>query len=223
MTRAFSAAGATVVAVDLRPEVLELHSSNPAVRPVQADISTTDGIDQVFEATEGSLHVLCNNAGVMDRLALVDDITEEEWERVLRVNLTAPFLLCRRAVPTMVAQGSGVILNMSSIAGLRAGRAGAAYAASKFGLIGLTQNIASTFGHQGIRSNAICPGPALTDFSTNLDFESERVQRIVTRDQFKPRKVTPERIAALALFLASDEGSEINGAAIPLDLGVSSY
>jgi NAD(P)-dependent dehydrogenase (short-subunit alcohol dehydrogenase family) len=223
MTRVFSGAGAKVIAVDLRGDALDAVANEPGVRTVQADISTSEGVDRVFDAAAGTLDILCNNAGVMDGLAWVDELLEEEWERVMRVNLTSAFLLCRRAVPLMVSAGGGVILNMSSIAGVRGGRSGVAYATSKFGLIGLTQNIAATFGDAGIRSNAICPGPASTDFSMNIDVSSERAQRMVTRDRQKPGRVTPERIAALALFLASDDGADISGAAISVDLGATSF
>lgn len=150
------AMGADVTAVDLDARAMDrLRAADAGVRCVVGDVTHEAVAD---EAVGDGVDLLCNNAGLLDGMALVDELSVAEWQRVLHVNLTAPFLFARRAIPAMVARGGGAIVNVSSVAGLRGARAGAAYTASKHGLIGLTRNIAATFGPQGVRCNAVCPG-----------------------------------------------------------------
>jgi short chain dehydrogenase len=104
-------------------------------------------------------------AGIVDRLLPVGELTDEVWERVLAVNLTGPMLAMRAAIPAMLRAGGGVIVNVSSIGGLFGARGGAAYAASRHGLIGLTKNVAATYGRDGIRAIAVCPGAVDTGIS----------------------------------------------------------
>src|SRR6476469_7745146 len=106
----------------------------------------------------GRLDILCNNAGIMDLMTPAGDVPLELWERVLSVNLTGPFLACRRAIPLMVSQGGGKIINTASEAGLRGGAAGTPYTVSKHGVVGLTRSIAFHYASHGIRCNAVCPG-----------------------------------------------------------------
>jgi NAD(P)-dependent dehydrogenase (short-subunit alcohol dehydrogenase family) len=155
-------------------------------------------------------------------MLLVDQVSEAEWDRVIAVNLTGPYLLCNRAIPRMVRQHGGVIINTASLSGIRGGRAGAAYTASKFGLVGLTQNIAATYGAQGIRCNAICPGAVVTDILGSAELGPD-ADRLRNRDREKPPAVQPDRIAHVALFLAMDESSYMNGAIIPVDGGASAF
>jgi NAD(P)-dependent dehydrogenase (short-subunit alcohol dehydrogenase family) len=151
---------------------------------------------------------------------LIDELPDETWNAAVAVNLTAPFLLCKRAVRRMVPQGGGVILNTASVAGLRGGRGGPVYTATKWGLIGLTQNIAATFGDRGIRCNAICPGPTRARPSSELLADlPEQAVALLTRDRDKPEPCPPEQVAAVAVFLATDDAARINGAAIPVDGG----
>ncbi len=130
-------------------------------------------VDAVVEravAAFGGLDVLVNNAGVMDRMSALAETDDAEWERVIRINLTAPFLLTRAALPHMLAAGHGSILFTASEAGLRGGAAGAAYTAAKHGVIGLVKNLAVMYRKQGIRANAIAPGPT----ATNIQVERPR-------------------------------------------------
>jgi NAD(P)-dependent dehydrogenase (short-subunit alcohol dehydrogenase family) len=220
MVDLFLAAGVRVIAADNRGERLD--SLPEGAIKVEADVSTAAGADRIIGAAGDRLDILCNNAGVLDRMLLVDQVTEEDWNRVIAVNLTGPFLLCNRALPMMVRQGAGVIINTASLSGIRGGRAGAAYTASKFGLVGLTQNIAATYGSRGIRCNAICPGAVVTDIlgSAELGPDAERIRN---RDREKPPPVQPDRIAHVALFLATDESSYMNGAVIPVDGGAAAF
>lgn len=220
MVELFIAAGVRVVAADNRGERLE---SLPAgAVKVEADVSTATGADLIIAAAGDRLDILCNNAGVLDRMLLVDQVSEADWNRVIAVNLTGPYLLCNRAVPMMVRQGAGVIINTASLSGIRGGRAGAAYTASKFGLVGLTQNIAATYGSQGIRCNAICPGAVVTDILGGAELGPD-ADRIRNRDREKPPAAEPDRIAQVALFLAMDESSYMNGAVIPVDGGAGAF
>jgi NAD(P)-dependent dehydrogenase (short-subunit alcohol dehydrogenase family) len=220
MVELFAAAGVRVVAADNRAERLE---SLPAgVVKVEADVSTAAGADRIIDAAGERIDILCNNAGILDRMLLVDQVSEADWNRVIAVNLTGPYLLCNRTIRGMVRHHGGVIINTASLSGIRGGRAGAAYTASKFGLVGLTQNIAATYGPKGIRCNAICPGAVATDILGDSELGPDAA-RIRDRDREKPPAAQPDRIAHIALFLAMDESSYMNGAVIPVDGGAGAF
>jgi NAD(P)-dependent dehydrogenase (short-subunit alcohol dehydrogenase family) len=222
LAASFHEHGARTVGVDLNePGLDRLAADLPGVVTVAADISTAAGADRAV-ATADQVDVLCNNAGMVDRLALIDEVTEEEWQRLLGVNLTAPFLLTKRTVPGMIERGGGVIINVASVAGIRGGRAGAAYTASKFGLVGLTLNVAATMADRGIRSNALCPGTVDTGILNSVEL-TDAGRHLLTRDRDKPAPATPDQIASVAVFLASDEASRLNGAVIPVDGGFTAY
>ena len=177
--------------------------------------------DRIVAAAGERLDVLVNNAGILDRLALVDEVTEDEWRRVFDVNLTGPYLLCNRVVPKMVAQGGGVIVNIASLAGVRGGRAGAAYA-SKHGLVGLSANIAATFGNQGVRCVALCPGGMTTGMDRG-GVVSERGSKLVGRDRDLNATGPASEVAGVALFLASDLAIRINGSVVMADNGAVAF
>ena len=159
MTRAFAREGAKVVAVDIRADRLaELKVNMPDVITVTADVSKEEDVDRLVETTGKDLDIVCNNAGILDGMSPVEDTSPELWAHVLSVNLTAVYLMCRRAIPVLLQRGGGVILNTASGGGLRGGRAGAAYTASKFGVVGLTQNVAVTHGPLGIAAMLSLPG-----------------------------------------------------------------
>jgi NAD(P)-dependent dehydrogenase (short-subunit alcohol dehydrogenase family) len=231
MAAAFARAGAGVVACDLLPERLEkvvgeIRAAGGKAVSVAGDVTKGADADRFLAAAVevggrgGRVDILCNNAGIMDRRMPVDEVDEETWNRVLAVNLTGPYLLCHRSVKLMLAASppGGVIVNTASVAGLRGGRAGAAYTASKHGLIGLTQNIAATFGMDGIRCNAICPGGVATQIM-DAGPPSERGSRLF-QYIYRPEATDPVNIANLALFLASDAAAFINGAAVVADGGM---
>jgi NAD(P)-dependent dehydrogenase (short-subunit alcohol dehydrogenase family) len=167
ITRRFIDEGAHVVAADRCEEHLVQFYEMPRVTPVQADIAVQADVDRLLGAVKsfGRLDIVCNNAGIVDRLLPVGEMTDEVWERVLGVNLTGPMRVSRAAIPLMLHAGHGVIINIASIGGIAGARAGAAYTASKHGLIGLTLNIAATYGRDGIRSVAIAPGGVDTGIS----------------------------------------------------------
>jgi NAD(P)-dependent dehydrogenase (short-subunit alcohol dehydrogenase family) len=226
MVDAFLGDRASVVAVDLDGQALdELQRERPTVTTVRADVSSPEDAERIIDAAGERLDVLCNNAGLMDRFALADEVSLEEWNRVFGVNVVGPFLLSKLAIPKMVAQGGGVIINTASIAGIRGGLAGAAYTASKHALVGLTRNIAASLGSDGIRCNAICPGATGYGAKGAIEAGSQFSERGAERLLGDPTKLeigTPEQIASIAFFLASDAASRINGAIIVADGGRTS-
>lgn len=168
----------------------------------------------------GRLDVLVNNAGVMQEAA-VEDMTLDDWQRSLTVNLTAPFQLIRAALPHLRAT-AGSIVNTGSIEGIGANPGHAAYSASKAGLHGLTRAVAVDHGHEGIRCNAVAPGWIDTDL--NLDFidnmpDPDAFRRDIGRIHPVARTGTPEEVAALAAFLAADEVGFITGQVYTVDGG----
>lgn len=216
----FLAEGARVVAADISAERLgQLAAEHPGVVTVAADLCTTEGTDAVMAAADGDVDILSINAGISDRGAALDELDEETWDRVISTHLTSAFLLSRRAVHPMLAKGAGVIILMSSIAGLRGGRTGLAYTSAKWAMVGMAQNIASSLGREGIRAYAVCPGNiagAVT--AANVTF-TQRALENRGRDRLKPPGGTPEDVANLVSFLASDQARHINGVAVPIDNG----
>ncbi len=245
MAELFVAEGANVVASDVVKERVEAvvqaitaagggPTGGPAggkatggqVAGVVADVSKVADVNRMVDealSRFGTVDVLVNNAGIMDRMLPVDEVDDEVWERVLGVNLTGPFLTCRRVLPHMVERGKGVIINVASIGGLEGGRAGAAYTTSKHGLVGLTKNIAWAYLEKGIRAVAICPGAVETAIGVGGVPSQAGMARAQKGMVTMPRVGKPEEIARVALFLASDEASYVNGATVTVDGGWTSY
>ena len=191
---------------------------------LECDVRFAEHCRRTVDATLhafGRLDVLFNNAGVYyPHTAL--DCTEEEWDRQMDVNLKGAFLMSKYALPGMIAQGSGVIINNSSGWGLVGGDSAVAYCASKGGMVLLTKAMAIDHGRQGIRVNCICPG----DVDTPMLPEDARMRGLKWQDYMagaanRPmgRIGTPEEIAKAVLFLASDDSSFITGAALAVDGG----
>ncbi|MFF2186263.1 SDR family NAD(P)-dependent oxidoreductase [Streptomyces sp. NPDC058155] len=224
---AFAAEGARVLIADLNAEsaastVEAIEKSGGTAIAVTGDLGDQAVVDRVtWTAVErfGTVDVLVNNAGIMDGMTALADVTDAEWERVLRVNLTAPFLLTRAVLPHMLAAGKGAIVNTASEAGLRGSAAGAAYTASKHGVVGLTKNLAVMYRKQGIRTNAIAPGGTATGIAVNTDPSAHGPAALGPHFVNLGRLAQPEEQAAAILFLASDAASNINGVILPVDDG----
>lgn len=227
----FASLGATVVVSDIaetaHETVASIEASGGTASAVVGDIGDAAVADAMVAAAverHGKLDVLVNNAGIMDHFAGAAAVDDALWDRVLRVNLSAPFYLTRAALRVMVPQGSGSIVNIASEAGIRGAAAGAAYTASKHGLIGLTRNTAYTYAKQGIRANAICPGGVETNVMTadiQQHIDQEGLAAITPVHQSAMRVAQPIEQANLAAFLASDAASNVSGAIIPNDGGWS--
>jgi len=171
------------------------------------------------------IDVLANVAGVMDAFAAADTFTDQEWDRLISVNLTVPTKLIRAVLPFMKAKKNGSIINVSSKAGLSGAAAGVAYTASKHGLLGVTKSTAWRFREEGIRCNAVLPGAVATGIGAsiimeNIDKESYShllpCHELHTKTGEKP-DITPLEVANAILFLASDQAKMINGVSLPID------
>jgi 3-oxoacyl-[acyl-carrier protein] reductase len=227
MTRAFHAEGASVVAVDRDTAAVEavvagLDGTEDRAIARTVDVSDAEAVARFgAEVAAGRVDVLCNNAGVLDDYLPAHETSPELWARILGVNLTGPYLMARALVPRMLEEGAGAIVNTASIAAFVGGGGGAAYTASKHGLLGLTRQMAFDYGRHGIRVNAICPGAVATGMTTELrtpELGNEHVNAVIEATP-AGRWGRPEEIAALALFLASDEASFIHGTPVLADGG----
>ena len=224
----FAREGANVVVTDLNAEgakqtVDEIVAEGGSAIAVQANVASQADIDRLFAETVnayGTLDVLVNNAGVMDGFEPVGDVKDEQWDRVISVNTTSVMRTSRKAMELFLPKENGSIINIASVGGLNGGKAGAAYTASKFAVIGLTKNTAFMYAQKGIRCNAIAPGAVETNIAASMGqvnpFGYSRMQLTLG---LNPRAGKPEEIAGLALFLASDESRYVNGAVIPVDGG----
>lgn len=232
MALLFHDEGANVVIVDVVPErvkqtVEDIKSHKERVHSMVLDLRKPENIKKMVEDTikvYGRIDIVCNNAGIMDGVNAVEETSDDLWDKVIDVNLNAPFKTIREVIPHMLNQGHGIILNTASVAGLNGGRAGAAYTTSKHGLIGLTKHTASFYGPKGIRSNAM----ALGAVETNIGYGSDKPSQIGVETMQKsfpsmPAPAKPQDIAQVALFLVSDHSSYINGAIVVADGGWTSY
>ncbi len=230
MATRFAAEGAKIVAADWNSDALnevveEIGAGGAEIVGVQGDVSKRGDAEKIIDeavAKFGRIDVLCNNAGVMDTNQGVGELTDEMWERVLGINVNGPMYLSRKAVPIMVAQGGGAIINTASVAGVGGGAAGAAYTVSKHALVGLTRQTAFRYALEGVRCNAIAAGAVETNIMQSVDptkMDAAGSGRCQAYYGVIPAQLKPEEIANLALFLASDESMHINGAIIPADAG----
>lgn len=199
---------------------LQAQGAVDAVRAVQMDVCREDDIDRLVNETlawAGGIDVVVNNAGIADEAAFAD-ITLESWNRVIAVNLTAPFLLTQRAAATM--SGGGSVINIASIDAYAADGPFASYVATKAGVIGLTKSAAVELAPQGIRVNSVSPGWALTDMA--VESTSPAMLRHMKSDFTRVpmrRLVTPEEVAHAVCFLASPHSTGITGSDITVDGG----
>ncbi|MER5951160.1 SDR family NAD(P)-dependent oxidoreductase [Streptomyces sp. NPDC001904] len=226
---AFAGQGDRVVVADLNAEasaavVAEIEGAGGTAVAVVGDLSDQKVVDEVVAtalARFGAIDVLVNNAGIMDSMSAVADVTDAEWERLLRINLTAPFLLSRAVVPHMLDAGRGAIVFTASEAALRGSAAGAAYTAAKHGIVGLTRSIAVMYRGKGIRANAIAPGGTITNIQLNVDPAAAGPQALGAYLGNVGTPAGAETQAAAIVFLASDAASNISGAVLPVDGGWS--
>lgn len=226
----FSKEGAKLIIVDRSEGVQEtakiISNNGGSVEAVMADAgSETDVkafIDRAVSAY-GRLDSIWANAGVSGGLVPLGEQTVEHWQEVLRVNLIGPFLAIKYAMPHMVKQKYGSIVCTASVAGLKAGASGHPYAASKAGVISLVQTTAYSLSGTGVRINAVCPGLIETGMTKPI-FDNAKDRGTEGKiGQLNPLKRAgqPHELAAMGLFLASDEASYVNGQAFPVDGGLT--
>jgi NAD(P)-dependent dehydrogenase (short-subunit alcohol dehydrogenase family) len=234
ITMLFAKEGCKLIATDINENrIQELEKETASfggnVKLYHGDICDAKHIEDLVTdclKTFGSIDILVNNAGIMDNFEAVDMVDESEWTKVFSVNLIAPYRLMQRTIKLFLNKKSGNIINIASIGGLNGGRAGAVYTASKFALIGLTKNTGYLFAKKGIRCNAIAPGAVETQISDSIDYSKlteDIKERIMPGLVLNPRNGKPIEIAKIALFLASEESSFVNGSVIVADGGWSAY
>src|ERR1017187_8722955 len=232
--RALAREGASVAVVDVDVEggtqvVENIRTSGGSATWVQADLSEESDVAEAIRSTVaqfGRVDVLHNNAALTDsdflsRDTQVTDLSLEVWERTMAVNLRSQMLMCKHAIPEMVRDGGGSIINMSSGASLKGDRTRTAYGVSKAGVNTLTMYVAASHGKQGVRVNTIVPGLIITDaVRAHL---TERMLAGLGRATLTPYVGEPDDVANLVVFLASDESRYITGQMIAIDGGMSSH
>ena len=197
-----------------------------AVTDVSQESQVSAMVDAALQAF-GRIDILVNNAGVSGPTAPITNVSRDEWDQVLAVNLTGAFLCARAVVPHMIERRSGKIVNISSIAGKLAYALRSPYAASKWGMIGLSRTLAQELGPHNIQVNAICPGPTagermrgvITGRARELGQSEAEVERLYVEGTALKRMVDPDHVAAMVVLLVSNEGSSITGDAIDVSAG----
>ncbi|SUD69756.1 short-chain dehydrogenase/reductase SDR [Pseudomonas putida] len=222
----FRAAGAKVAALDIDAHGLEAlrASRDDHLLTLPVDLREPHSVKACVEAVQqelGGIDILCNTAGVLDGFKRCLDTDDELWDRTIDINVGSLFRLTREVLPHMLANGAGVIVNISSTAGLFAGGGGTAYTTSKHAVLGFTKQLSYDYGRQGIRANAICPGMIETSMTNDVLADSDSKFNKVVRSVPAGRVGTPQDIANVALFLASDAAQFIHGASFVVDGGLT--
>jgi NAD(P)-dependent dehydrogenase (short-subunit alcohol dehydrogenase family) len=227
----FAAEGAKVVVAEFseaagRETVRLISDAGGQASFVKTDVSTEGDAKGMIEhavATYGRLDVLYNNAGIMPEADhSVIDTAVDVWDQVMAVNVRGTYLGCKYAIPVMVEQGSGSVINVSSfVAILGCSNPQDAYTASKGAVLALSKSLAVQFGPRGVRTNAICPGPVETPLLMDWLVKDEEAKRIRLARNPTGRFGKPEEIVYMAMYLASDESRWTNGAAMVVDGGIT--
>ena len=229
IAEAFLADGANVHICDASADAIaDFMSASPGVTATQADVSNVADVDRVFRdfgQRYDALNILINNAGIAGPAATVDKVDPDDWDQCIAVNLNSAFYMTRLAVPLLKKAGGGSIINMSSSAGLFGTPLRTPYAASKWGLIGLTKTWAMELGPDKIRVNAVCPGcvsgprieKVIEKDAAERGVSADEVRDVYLRQSSMRSFVSPEEIADTVLFLASDKAEKISGQALSID------
>ncbi len=226
----FTREGAKLIAVDrteaVKDTVEQVKKAGGTAEAVMADAGSEQDVKAFIDlavSKYGKLDAIWANAGVSGGLIPIAEQTVEHWQEILRINLIGPFLAIKYSMPHMIAQGHGAIVCTASVAGLKSGASGHPYASSKAGVISLVQTTAYSLSGTGVRINAVCPGLIETGMTKPV---FDRAKQRGTADkigQLNPLKRAgqPHELAAMGLFLVSDEASYVNGQAIPVDGGLT--
>jgi NAD(P)-dependent dehydrogenase (short-subunit alcohol dehydrogenase family) len=228
---AFGREGAKVVAVDIdiasaQATAEQIKGAGGQAESLQADVSVSGDVERMVTTTVerlGALDVLVNNAGVFFQLPVVQ-VPEEQWDWLMSINLRGVYLGCKHAVPQMIRQGKGAIVNTASIAGLRGFAGYGTYGAAKGGVVQLTKALAVEIARAGVRVNCVCPGiieTAMLDQGVaQLGLDRTAFVQLAGAAHPIGRIGRPEEVAAAILFLASDDASFITGVALSVDGGL---
>jgi NAD(P)-dependent dehydrogenase (short-subunit alcohol dehydrogenase family) len=227
IAKLFAKEGASVVVIARRKErldelVAQIEADSGKAIAVVGDVTREEDVQRAVNTAVqqfGKLDIVINNAGLMDKLTPVDELDDDLWNAVINVNVTGPMRFFRAAIPQMLKTGGGAFVTISSLAGLYGARGGAAYTASKHGVIGLAKNVAFIYADKKIRSNVIAPGGVKTEMESTEGFSMLAMKRCRPGFSAQVRMGEPQEIAQLALFLASDEASLVNGAVVTADAG----
>lgn len=224
---AFAREGARVVVADI-----DVEGGEETVRLIQeaggeavfvlADVSDGAAVEAMVDKTVktwGRLDCAHNNAGLAEKRVLTADLTEDNWDRIIGINLKGVWLCMKHEIPQMLRQEGGSIVNTSSVVGLVGVRQQPAYVASKHGIVGLTKAAALDYARAGIRVNAVCPGPIRTPALDRYMRKSPQVEKQLVAGNPSGRLGTPEEIAEAVVWLCSDAASYLTGYALVADGG----
>jgi 3-hydroxybutyrate dehydrogenase len=222
--------GCAVVIADLNEKTGKEHAERLGGSFVAADLSRREGCRKLVDETlrrHGTVHILVNNAGYQ-HVSPIEEFAEDQWERMIALMLTAPFLLTRYCWPPMKKQGWGRIVNIGSIHALVASPFKVGYIAAKHGLVGITRTAALEGGEHGITANVICPAYVRTPLvdsqiadqaKANRMSPGEVIEKVMLAPAAVKRLIEPEEVADFAAYLCSDAAGVITGAALAMDLG----
>jgi NAD(P)-dependent dehydrogenase (short-subunit alcohol dehydrogenase family) len=223
----FARAGAAVAAADLaedanRETAGQIEQSGGRAVAVRCDVTRSEDVQAALQKTVeelGRLDFAFNNAGIEQEIKLAAETTEEEWDRIIAINLRGVFLCLKYEIPLMLERGGGAIVNTSSGAGVKGFGGGVAYAASKFGVVGLSKSAALDYAASNIRINAVCPGITDTAMMQRFSGGTPEGREAVIAQEPVGRMGTPEEIAAAVVWLCSDVASFVLGHALVIDGG----
>jgi NAD(P)-dependent dehydrogenase (short-subunit alcohol dehydrogenase family) len=193
---------------------------------VNVDVGTSVQVKAMVDTTVstfGRLDCACNNAGIAGTQASTADCSEENWDRVIRVNLKGVWLCMRYEIPQMLRQGGGVVVNVSSVAGLAGLRGWSPYVASKHGVVGLTKSAALEYAKDGVRVNAVCPSIVSTPMAECFTGGDPRIEAYILAQQPLARMGTAEEVAESVVWLCSDGASFVTGHALAVDGGLLAH
>jgi 3-oxoacyl-[acyl-carrier protein] reductase len=223
----FAQEGARIAAIDIDEKAVQetvrmIETGGGKGLAVKADVSKSADAQAMVAATVeklGAPNIVYNNAGIEGKAAKIVDMAEEDFDRVIAINLRGVWLGMKYALPHMIKNGGGAIVNTASIAGLVGLRNSSAYCAAKAGVIAMTRVAALEYGRYNIRVNAICPGAIDTPMVSRVQGGGAMSERAINRISTLGRIGKPEEIAKMALFLASDDSSFATGAPFIVDGG----
>ncbi|GAK04990.1 3-oxoacyl-[acyl-carrier protein] reductase [Geomicrobium sp. JCM 19037] len=231
IAKLYAREGASVVVADLNEEganavTASIKEQGGQAVAVKVNVAEQDDVNTMIETavdTFGSIDILVNNAGIMDGFEPAGEITDEKWDLLFEVNTKSVMRSTRKALPYFLEKEAGVIVNIASSGGLNGAHAGVSYTASKHAVVGITKNTGYMYADKGIRCNAIAPGGVQTNIASSLNNVSEFGSgRLQAARSVMPRVGQADEIAKVALFLASDDASFVNGTVVTADAGWTS-